>query len=136
MPLYLVLFVAVTFRHSCSPVIAWRRIVLHFIDLKQLLRVSCFLRCYLSKWFSTILQNTRLWCYIFVCLIFMPTMWKISRAGNETQIFILKCEPLPVSPGQFLDNNSCMRTVGSFIINETAEVTDEKLNHRNSDDII
>ena len=45
MPLYLVLYVAVTFRHSCLPVFAWRRVVLHFFDPKQLLRVSCILWC-------------------------------------------------------------------------------------------
>ena len=58
--------VAVTFRHSCSPVISWRRVVLHFIDPKLLLRVSCFLWCSLSKWFSTLLQNAILWCCIFL----------------------------------------------------------------------
>ena len=56
----LVMVVAVTFRHSCSLVITWRRVVLHFIDPKQLLQISCFLWCYLSKWFPTILQDQAL----------------------------------------------------------------------------
>ena len=57
MPLYLVLYVAVTFRHSCLPVFAWRSVVLHFFDLKRLLRVSCMLWCCLSEYYSIILQN-------------------------------------------------------------------------------
>ena len=52
--------------HSCLPVFACRRVVLHFFDPKQLLRVSCILWWYLSKWFSTILQNASLLCCIFV----------------------------------------------------------------------
>ena len=44
--------VAVLFRHSCLPVFAWRRVVLHIFNPKQLLRVSCILWCYLSKWLS------------------------------------------------------------------------------------
>ena len=55
-----------TFRHSCLPVFTWRRIVLHFFDPKQLLRVSCILWCYFLKWYSTMLQNASLWCSIFV----------------------------------------------------------------------
>ena len=39
--IYLVLYVVVIFRHSCLPVFAWRRVVLHIFDPKQLLRVSC-----------------------------------------------------------------------------------------------
>ena len=31
------------------PAFAWRRVVLHFFDPKQLLRVSCIWWCYLSK---------------------------------------------------------------------------------------
>ena len=58
--------IAVTFRLSCLPVIAWRWVVLHFFAPKQLLRVSCILWCYLSKGFSTIFQNVSLWCCIFI----------------------------------------------------------------------
>ena len=54
--------VAVVFRYSCLFVFAWRRVVLRFFYPKQLLRVSCILRCYFSKWYSIILQNTSLWC--------------------------------------------------------------------------
>ena len=43
------LYVAVAFRHLCLTVLAWRRVVLRFFDLKQLLRVSCILWCYYSK---------------------------------------------------------------------------------------
>ena len=49
------LYVAVTFRHSCLPVFVWRTVVVCFFDPKQLLRVSCILWCYLTKWYSTIL---------------------------------------------------------------------------------
>ena len=48
-------YVAVTFRHSCLPVFAWRRVVLRFIDPKQLLRISCILWCYYPKCYSIIL---------------------------------------------------------------------------------
>ena len=43
--------VAVTFRHSCLLVFAWRRVVLHFFDPKQLLRVASFLWCYFQSVF-------------------------------------------------------------------------------------
>ena len=66
-----------TFRHSCLPISAWRRVVLHFFDPKQLFRVSWILWCYLSKWFSIIpffvfpfylkfkLLLKRMFCFIF-----------------------------------------------------------------------
>ena len=44
--------VAVTFWHSCLPFLAWRRVLLCFFDPKQLLRVSCILRCYYRKFYS------------------------------------------------------------------------------------
>ena len=42
-------YAAVTFRHLCLPVSAWWRVMLHFYDLKQLLRVSCILWCYFQS---------------------------------------------------------------------------------------
>ena len=47
-----VLYFAVIFRHSCLPVFAWRRVVLHIFDPKQLLRVSCMLSCHYPKCYS------------------------------------------------------------------------------------
>ena len=49
----MLLYVAVTFWHSCLPVFAWRRIVLRFFDPKQLLRVSCILWCYYAKCYNS-----------------------------------------------------------------------------------
>ena len=43
-----------------NSVFAWRRVVLHIFDLKQLLRVSCFLCCYYPKCYSTNLGNCML----------------------------------------------------------------------------
>ena len=54
--------ITVIFRHSFLPVFERRRVLLHFFDPKQLLRVSCILWCYFTKWYSTILQNASLWC--------------------------------------------------------------------------
>ena len=56
--------VAVTFRHSCLTVFAWRRVVLRFFDPKQLLRVSRILWCYYPKCYSIIFENASLWCFI------------------------------------------------------------------------
>ena len=50
-------YVVVTFRYSCLSFFAWRKVVLHFFNPKQLCRVSCLLWCYFLKWFSIILQN-------------------------------------------------------------------------------
>ena len=36
------------------------------VSAKQLLRVSSIVRCYFSKWYSIILQNASLWCFIVV----------------------------------------------------------------------
>ena len=47
-------YVAVTFRHSCLTFFPWRRVVLCFFDLKQLLRVSCILWFYYPKCYSII----------------------------------------------------------------------------------
>ena len=66
-------YVAVTFRHSCLPVFAWRRIVLRFFDPKQLLRISCVLWCYFSKFYQIILQSASFWCSIVVRHIVDPT---------------------------------------------------------------
>ena len=55
MPLYLVLYLAVIFRHLCLTVFAWRRVMLHIFNLKQLLGVSCILWCYYPKCYSIIL---------------------------------------------------------------------------------
>ena len=43
--------------HSCLSIFAWRRAVLRFLDPKYLLRVSCILWCYISKWFSIFLKT-------------------------------------------------------------------------------
>ena len=89
MPLYLVLYIAVTFRHSCLPVIAWQKVVLHFFDPKQLLEVSSILWCYLSKWYSTILQSASLWCCIFV--LHYPdviSIWEYDAANHAIDHFI------------------------------------------------
>ena len=60
--------VAVTFRHLCLPVFAWRRAVLHIFDPKQLLRVSCIVWCYYLKHYSTIVENASLWRIIVIFL--------------------------------------------------------------------
>ena len=52
-------YVVVIFWHLCLPVFVWRRVVLHILDPKQLLRVSCILWCYNPKCYSIILQ---VWC--------------------------------------------------------------------------
>ena len=44
---------------------AWRKVVLRIFDLKQLLRASCILWCYFTKWYSIILLNASLWCSFF-----------------------------------------------------------------------
>ena len=49
-------------------------VVLHFFDPKQLLRVFCILWCYFSKCYSTIHQNTSLWCSFF---ILSSNLWSI-----------------------------------------------------------
>ena len=59
-------YVVVIFRYSCLPVFAWRRVVLRIYDPKQLLRVSCILWCYYSKYYSIILENASLWCFIII----------------------------------------------------------------------
>ena len=46
------MYLAVTFRHSCLPVFACRRVVLHFFDPKQLLQVSFILWCYFQSHFQ------------------------------------------------------------------------------------
>ena len=58
--------VAVAFRLSCLPVFAWRRVVLRFFNSKQLLRVSCILWWYYPKYYSIILENVSLWCFIVI----------------------------------------------------------------------
>ena len=47
-----ILGTSLLFRHSCLPVFAWRRVVLHFFDPKQLLRVSCILWRYFQSDFQ------------------------------------------------------------------------------------
>ena len=56
-------YVAVIFWHLCLSLFAWRRVVLHIFDPKQLLRVSYFLWCYYPKCYSIILENVSLWCF-------------------------------------------------------------------------
>ena len=42
------------FGTRCLPVFAWRKIMLHFFNPKQLLRVSCILWCYYPKCYSIV----------------------------------------------------------------------------------
>ena len=51
---------AFPYRHSCLPVFAWQRVVLHIFDPKQLLRVSCILWCYYLKCYPIIFENASL----------------------------------------------------------------------------
>ena len=75
--------VAVTLRHSCSAVVAWGRVVLHFIDPKQLLRVSCFLWCYLSKWFLTVLVcRAKVW---------KPFLMLKQTLANSIHLSVIQC---------------------------------------------
>ena len=91
MPLYLVLYVAVAFRHSCLTVFAWRRVVLRFFDPKQLLRISCILWCYYSKWYSIIFENASLWSFI------VTQNWVVWLNLKACKILIIKRELSEVS---------------------------------------
>ena len=64
------MYIAVTFRYLCLSIFAWRRVVLHFFDSKQLFWVSCILWCYFSKCYKIILQNASFWCSIVICQIY------------------------------------------------------------------
>ena len=70
--------VAVTFCHSCLPIFAWRRVVQHIFDPKQLLRVSCILWCYHSKCYPIILENDSLWCFIIIKLFYFLAIFDKS----------------------------------------------------------
>ena len=50
--------VAVIFRHSCLSVFSWQRLVLRFLDSKQLLEVSWISWYYFSKWYWVTLECT------------------------------------------------------------------------------
>ena len=54
------------FRHSCLPVFAWRRVLLHIFDPKQLLRVSCILWCFYPKCYSIILIETLIFTFCVI----------------------------------------------------------------------
>ena len=68
MLLHLVLYVLVILLHSCLLVFTWRRIVLLFFNLKQLLRISCIYWCYFRKLSSFILQSDSLRYFSVVLL--------------------------------------------------------------------
>ena len=70
--------VAVIFRHSCLSVFAWRRVVLHIFDPKQLLRVSCILWCYYPKCYSIILENVSLWSFFNIPFSFQKMCITVS----------------------------------------------------------
>ena len=62
MPLYLVLYVAVIFRHTFLHVFAWRRIEVRIFDPKPLW-------CYYSKCYSNIIENAiNLLCVCFIVI--------------------------------------------------------------------
>ena len=83
--LYLVLYVAVTFRHSCSHVVAWRRVVLHFIDPDQLLQVFASYGVIIQSDFQSIFITVHCWLRC-LALFFNNTIDKIS---NDYHIEIL-----------------------------------------------
>ena len=87
------LYIAVTFRHSCLTVFAWRRVVLRFFDPKQLLRVSCILWCYYPKCYSIIFENASLWCFI-VTVNFSVSFFNKKKIASINFIEVLFWTPV------------------------------------------
>ena len=75
-----------TFRHLCLPVFTWRRVVVHFFNPKQILRVSCILWCYFQNdfqpYFKTLVcgasfsnSSSYVCMKLLFCIILFERMW-------------------------------------------------------------